>query len=218
MKKYREDLELIRLSKEGDMKAQYELWKKWEPFTSKRYFQSLELYQRVRMSYEDFMQEAYLAFISAIDHFTFDKATGTNFSTVYYWYLVKVRNTSERYERRYGNIALETDIRSQDNRGDSYKEDSMNDRWNKATLKDITADFKQAQAVEVIEIFFEEEENPILKNVLTLMLQGNKTKAILEFLGEGTDLKAVKGFIREIKRKLKAIGERVMFEPISVRG
>lgn len=218
MKKYREDLELIKLSKEGDMEAQYELWKKWEPFTAKRFYQDKELFLRTGVTFEDFMQNAYLAFVSAVDKFNLEKTEVSNFSTFYYWYLKKLKNASEGYEYKYGEVAYESDIHTRGTYDNPHKEDAVCDSWNKAIARDITTDFKQVQAVEVIETFYEEEENPVVRNVLTLMLQGKRAKAITDLLGEEFDIKAVGKMVWEIKKKLRVIGERVMFEPISVRG
>ena len=217
MKKYRDDLELIRLSKSGDMKAQYELWKKWEPFTAKRFYQDAELFTRTGVAFEDFMQNAYLAFVMAVEKFDLEKAetTGTtNFSTFYYWYLKKLKNASEGYEYRYGDVALESEVHYQGGK-QPHKEDAVVDPWNKAIARDITTDFKQIQAVEVIETFFEEEESSVLKNILTLMLQGLRTKAISDLLGDEFDIKAVAKMVWQVKKKLRVIGERVMLEPIS---
>lgn len=213
MKKYRDDLELIRLSKSGDMKAQYELWKKWEPFTAKRFYQDAELFTRTGVAFEDFMQNAYLAFVMAVEKFNLEKAEEsgtTNFSTFYYWYLKKLKNASEGYEYRYGEVAYASEFKRED-----YKEDSNPNEWNRSTTGEIETDFKQAQAVEVIETFFEEEESSVLKNILTLMLQGLRTKAISDLLGDEFDIKAVAKMVWQVKKKLRVIGERVMFEPIS---
>lgn len=218
MKKYREDLELIRLSKEGDTEAQLELWRKWEPFTGKRFFQSRELFLRTGVTYEDYMQNAYIAFLTAIDRFDLSRTEVSNFSTVYYFQLMKLKNASEGYEYKYGEVAFESDIHCQNTYENPHKEDSVNDGWNRALARDITTDFRQAQALEVIETFYEEEESPLVKNVLTLMLQGKRTKAITELLGEEFDTKTVGKIVWNIKKRLRSIGERVMFEPISVRG
>lgn len=220
-KKYREDRELVALSKLGDMKAQLELWNKWYPFTQKHFFQSREVFVNSGMSLEDYTQEAYLAFATAVQKYDLEKAISkgcVNFSTYYYWYLKKLRNSANRYLDKWGDTNLWSDYLSGDKSLKDYHDDANPNDWNRAVMRDIKDDFKKVQAEEILSEFFKEETDVDLKRVAFCLLEGKKSvDRIAPSMREDLTYEDLKKMVKTVLKKLKAIASRMEFEPISYR-
>lgn len=220
-KKYREDKELIALSKLGDTKAQKELWDKWNPFTQKQYFMSREAFTNAGMTFEDYMQEAYLAFVTAIDKYDLKKAIDkgcVNFSTYYYWYLVKLRNGTLGYLEKWGDMKYSSDYESNVSlRSDASKADAKDNEWNRATLRNISDDFKQDECAKIIDVYFEEEESSLFKNIVSFLLMGYNAGEIVHLLDDEYSYGKVRKMIDEIFAKIRNIAIRYEYEPISIR-
>ena len=217
--KHREDRELIALSKLGDMKAQLELWEKWEPFTKKHFFQAREAFVNSGVTLEDYMQDAYIAFVTAIQKYDLVKAEAkgsVNFSTYYYWYLMKLKNAADDYLNKWGSTKLWSDYLSDDQDPQVFHDDAINNEWNRATMKDIKDDFKKAQAVEILNTYFEEEDNPLFKQIVHFLLMGKNPGNIVHLLDDQYTYGAVRKMIDEIYVKIRTIANRVVFEPIFV--
>ena len=214
MKKYREDRELIALSKEGDTVAQYELWKKWEVFTSKNYYRNKEALDLIGLTEEDYMQEAYLLFMKAVQKFNLDYTEVSNFSTYYYWHLKKIRNEADVYLRRYGEIKVQSDYEVREYDLSSHKIDATDNEWNRAILVDIEDDFKREQAIEVIDTYYEEEKDPLYKKIFDYILMGLTFQAISNALGGKISSRKVSSIAKDISKRINSVADRVMFEPI----
>ena len=216
MKKYREDLELIALSKAGDLEAQFELWKKWESFTGKQFFKSKELFDSVGVSYEEYMQEAYLIFVQAVAKYNFEKAKtagSSKFSTCYYWYIRKYKGNLAWSHKVWGNIKMASEYTEDPFYGQPHKDDTYNE-WNVAIQKDIKDDFKKAQAAEILEIYFQEEENPLYRKITHFLLMGETPTQIAHTLDDEYPVRKIRSMIAEIYGKIKTIADKTMFEPI----
>lgn len=210
----RDDRELIILSKRGDMKAQLELWKKWEPFTAKQYNKAREVFIKAGSSLEDYMQDAYFAFLKALEGYDVEKAKElglTSFSAYYYWFLKKMQSVTELSLSKM-TVISQTDLSREDS--DEYAEDAEASLWNKATSYDVTEDYKKEQAKEVVETYLEQEKNPVYKEIFLLLLEGKKINTIVHLLNEEYSYPRVKNMSKDIFNKVRVIADKVMFEPI----
>lgn len=210
----RDDRELIILSKRGDMKAQLELWKKWEPFTAKQYNKAREVFIKAGSSLEDYMQDAYFAFLKALEGYDVGKAKElglTSFSAYYYWYLKKMQSVTELSLSKM-NVISQSDLSREDS--DEYAEDAEASLWNKAISYDITEDYKKEQAKEIVETYLEQEKNPVYKEIFFLLLEGKKINTIVHILNDEYSYPRVKNMSKDIFNKVKVIADKVMFEPI----
>lgn len=214
--KFREDWDLIALSKQGNVAAQLELWKKWEPFTQKHFYMSQELFENTGVFIEDYMQSAFVSFMNAVQHYDLEKAKAKgskNFSTVYYWFLLKLKNEALTQVDRYGTVIMNSSFTPYDEE-DTTKTDAVDNSWNRAITKDIKDEFKKKQAIEVIDTYLEEENNPIYRKVIHFLLMGKGLKTIEHLLDDEYSYKDVKTMVSEIHKKVQNIAQRVAFEPI----
>lgn len=216
-KTFREDIDLIALSQKGDTEALLELWDKWTPFVHRTYNSSENLYNSVGWLREDFVQDAFVMFMDAVQKFSISKAEeagADSFASYYYWYLRRLRNRAENRIKKYGVIKYasdyEADCYEKDQRGDSC----LNE-WNQLLQQDPSEDFIKAQAVEVVEVYFEEEQDPVKRTIMTYLLAGKRPSTMSHLMNNEYSTKWIRRRIKEIKKQIKAISERVIFEPIS---
>lgn len=218
MTKHREDLELIALSKNGDKEAQMELWNKWENFTKKQFAKSRETFLNSGSSLEDYMQDAFFAFRTAIEKYDLDRAKesgSSHFSTVYYFYLLKMKVATEKELSRFGGPFIpETSFQGEDKDGTDYAKEASDNPWNKAITRDIKEEFKRVQAEEVAKAYLEQEKDSTAREVFMLILEGKKSPAIAEALGADYTKIQVRNLIKSIYRRVSKVAEKVMFEPI----
>lgn len=213
----RSDFELIRLCKQGDSNAQMELWNKWKNFTSRQYGKSSETYQASQYSYEDYMQDAFVAFLTAVDRYDIDKAEAagsSNFSTFYYFYLMKLKNAQDDQLNKYGTMLYQSDFEVT-NSEESIKNDSRNTPWVRAISRDIEDDYIRDEAVQVFEKYFEEEQSPLLKKIVLMRLQGMNAGKIQHALGDTISYGRIRKLLDEAYAKIRMIAEAVIYEPIS---
>lgn len=214
---YRDDLELISLSKEKDVKAQVELWKKWETFTRKQYMKSKEVFDKEGLTIDDYMQEAYFMFLSAVDGFDISKAKErgiSSFSTYYYFYLLKLKTDTERKLSKLGPIATQSEFVCEDKDSTLYSEDAYCSAWNRAVSCDISDDFRREQAREIIDAYLSEEEDEVSKIIIQLLLEENTMASILRALNGEYSRVRLKRKVDNIYKKIRKIADRIAFETI----
>lgn len=213
----RSDFELIKLSKQGDSKAQMELWNKWKSFTSRQFKKASETYSATQYSYEDYMQDAFVAFLTAIDRYDINKAEAagsSNFSTFYYFYLMKLKNAQDDQLNKFGVMLYQSDfeVNSSD---ENIKNDSTNTPWVRAISRDIGDDFIKDEVVQIFEKYFEEEQSPLLKKIVQMRLQGMNAGKIQHAFKDTISYNRIRKLIDEAYAKIRMIAEAVIYEPIS---
>lgn len=201
------DKDLLTRSKAGDSSALVELWEKYRNFTMKQYHKHRELFESSNESFEDYMQDAYVAFRTAVENFSLEKidSNGGAFSTYYYFFLLKLKNTQEDQLSRYGNMLYESDFQREE---EDLKTDCYPNSWNKALSGDFSKEYGNHIAVEVFEEYFRTEEDNLKKSIVTFLLQGKNPGNIVRILNNEYSYSKVRSIIDSCFETIKLIAEK----------
>ena len=212
------DMDLIREIKKGNISAKEALWNRYYQFTCGHYHRDTSgIYKMCEVEFEDYLQEAYLAFENTLSSFDIEKAEKAGvekFYTYYYYKLLKLRQTFSRYYDKYGHIYHPSEIHNACRAVYSRDEveDNLDDPWNEATSRSVERDIEQESARQVVNAYLREAQ-PLHRAVVELMLEGATERSLAEVLGpEGYDsLAKVRKLLKVIRKELEAVSERVAF-------
>lgn len=101
------DYDLLKKSKDGDERAKFKLWEKYERLIHKTFNQSRSFFNSMGFEREDFVQESYIQFEGAIKNFKLERIKepeGYSFYSYYALYLKKIKNRVQTEYRRYGSV------------------------------------------------------------------------------------------------------------------
>lgn len=211
------DVDLLKMAKSSNevqvSQARMLLWEKYSYFIQKKYYQWINTFTREKVEFEDYMQEAFLAMIHAIDLCDLqrmEEKNVRNFSTILYFQLIKIKNSYDVHYKKYGSVITYSEINSNEN-GKPIEEqstgiNSIASQWTNAT----SVDFDSQQKLYLYETLIEQFEsslNGIDKIIYQLILNKKKMPSIIEFLSSYCDEKVVKQRVRKIKINLKRFVE-----------
>ena len=209
----RTDLELL-LSAKSDIEsisseASYTLWQRYQFFIKKKYFQWLSTFTRENVEFDDFMQEAYISFIHAIDLCDIDRMKEknvTSFSTVLYFQLMKIKNKYDVHYNKYGHVYTYSEISSDVESGGPEDQfsgiNTVAGQWISATMVDSETEIKKHMYQNLIEEF-KSSLDDIDEKICQLLIERKKLSNIVELLAPKFTESEVRKKINTIKSNLK---------------
>lgn len=209
----RSDLELIALAKSSDEKtaleAQYSLWNKYQFFIKKKYFQWLNTFSREHIEFEEFVQEAYIAFAHALELCDLDRMKEknvNNFSTVLYFQLMKLKNKYDTHYVQYGHVYSYSELASEAdsiNPEEKYSgTNTISGQWIAATSIDPEIEQRKYMCENLIKEY-QLSLNTIDKKICQLLIERKKISNIIEMLSSQLSESEVRSKVNKIKSGLK---------------
>ena len=203
----RTDLELVVLSKSDDEKvsadARYALWDRYQFFIKKKYFQWLATFSRNNVEFEDYLQDAYIAFVHALDLCDVERMkehNASNFSTVLYFQLMKIKNRHDIDFQRYGHIynysELASDVDCIDPEEKFSGSNTLAGQWIAATTIDNEVEIKKYMYETLVEEYCKTLDK-IDRKIYQLLIERQKFASIVQVLPEFTEV--------EIRKKISTI-------------
>jgi len=99
---FSEDFKLLKkIKKDGDLKSRELLWNKYQRLVHKSFNNSREFYISMGIEREDFVQESYLQFESALTHFNLEKISTPETYYFYGYFWTYLRLIKTRLYRRF---------------------------------------------------------------------------------------------------------------------
>lgn len=212
------DIDILKLAKSSNelhvSQARMLLWEKYAYFIQKKYYQWINTFKREKVEFEDFMQEAFLAMVHAIELCDLERMVEKNvknFSTILYFQLIKIKNNYDVHYSRYGSIITYSDMNNVDDNDKPIEEkfngvNSIASQWVSATSIDFETQQKQYLYQELIERF-KSSLSEIDEMICQLLLEKKKISNIIEILSPNYDEKTVKKKVIKIKTDLKKFVE-----------
>lgn len=212
------DIDLLKIAKSSSelqvSQARMLLWEKYSYFIQKKYFQWINTFKREKVEFEDYMQEAFLAMVHAIDLCDLERMEEKNvknFSTILYFQLIKIKNSYDIHYKKYGSIINYSEINTNSDNDKPIEEqfngiNSVASQWISAT----SIDFDTQQKIYIYETLIQQFKNSldeIDKIIYQLMIEKKKMTNIIELLSSRCDEKIIKQRIRKIKINLKRFVE-----------
>lgn len=212
------DLELIVLAKSSDneisSKAIVTLWNRYQYFIQKKYFQWKNTFYREKVDFEDFMQEAYLAMFHAIELCDINRLKEknvNNFSTVFYFQLIKIKNKYDVHYEKYGDVITYSSMISSDN-NESPEErfsgsNTISGQWIAATSVDSELEVKKYMYEQLLNEY-KSTLDSIDSIIYQLMLERNKISNIARMFAPDLDEGSIRKRVVKIKSDIKALIEK----------
>lgn len=199
------DLDLLEVAKTHNQKAMLALWERYRAFTDKAFYKGRELYESTNTLYEDWVQDAFIAFAHSIDRADLDKmrANGTkSFSTVYYFDLLKMWEKLRNKTEKLGYVACESELVRED------EEEDKNSKWENALSVDGDAEIARSQAEIIIDKYLEEEQDPLYVKITNLLLAGYNPGNIVTIMEGEYTYHYMRKMIDTIKDRIKTLALR----------
>ena len=198
------------ISSESSRLAREVLWERWKPFTNKTYMRGRTLHERVGLSIEDYMQDAYLYFEKAVEQFSLEKARLhhlTSWSTWYYRYLLNLYNRSQSEFEKYSDPVY---ISQFDESDDEDQSTYLSRKFEQATSYDPSspATEKENLAHKIVDEYRKTITDPDMLDILDFMLSGMTSKGISTHTGiEIAQCRRVMSHItQDLKRYASSLG------------
>lgn len=202
------DIEMILAAKSSDEKAASDarlaLWNKYQYFIQKKYYQWINTFSREHIEFEDFMQEAFIAFMHALELCDVDRMKEKNvknFSTVLYFQLIKIKNNYDVHYEKYGYVYTysEISVNTESSIEDQFAGvNTLANQWVKATS--IEAEDEQCRYMyETLISDYESSLNGVDQKIWHLLLEKNKMSNIISSISDLTE-SVVRKKVSDIKR------------------
>ena len=197
------DLELLKKIKiENDIEARNELWTRYQGKVGSSYFTNRIFFREIGLTFEDYRQDAFFAFVDCIEYINLEKmeASNSNFGTSFYYYLLKIKNKNQREVAKMGiPIYL-----SQLDRKNEIDESSsgLKKAFNSKTAIEFSHELENKTVREIVQDYIN-EQTPVKKQILQMYLEDVSVRDIAENL-KIKYMKVYK-FIRASKEALTAI-------------
>lgn len=206
------DLELIVLAKSSNVEvasqAQLTLWNRYQFFIQKKYYQWISTFSKEHLEFDDFMQEAYIAMIHAIELCDVDRLKAKNvknFSTVLYFQLIKIKNRYDVHYEKYGNVVvysqmIDDNCETPEDRFSGFN--SISGQWITATSIESESEIKKYMYEKLVNDY-KHSLDDIDKKICQLLIERNKVPKIAKILSSECDEVTVKKRVLKIKSGLK---------------
>lgn len=95
---------LTKIKNDSDYSVRDLLWEKYQGKIGSSYYKNKKYYEDVGICFEDFKQEAFFAFLDCIEYINLEKmeASNASFGTSFYFFLLKIKNKSQREVAKMG--------------------------------------------------------------------------------------------------------------------
>ncbi len=202
------DLELLKKIKiDNDFQARNELWERYQGKVHSSFFKNQRFFREIGLTFEDYRQDAFFAFIDCIDYIDLEKmeASNSNFGTSFYYYLLKIKNKNQREIARMGiPIYLsQLDVKNEIDESSS----GLKKAFNSKTAVEFSHELENRTVREIVQDYINEQ--PIVKKqILQMYLEDVSVRDIAENL-KISYMKVYK-FIRASKDALTTIYSNAM--------
>jgi DNA-directed RNA polymerase specialized sigma subunit len=181
------DLEILKKIKNGESQFKLVLWERYENYVNKSFFR----YRKMIMcasSFDDFIQDSYIAFEKALDYLDIQKMedSGCNsFGTIFFFFIKKVIAGYKRGLDHFGVPLLISDIFYNNSITSDDKEGTPSNlsaiKFTNQTQSLFSDELKSSQKEKVLENYLEKVSGD-KKRTLELLLSGEKISNISRFL------------------------------------
>ena len=213
----RSDLELVVSSKSDDEKisseAKFALWNRYQYFIKKKYFQWLTTFTREDVEFDDFMQEAFIAFLHAIELCDVERMKEknvSNFSTVLYFQLMKLKNKYDTQFHKYGHVYSYSEIsggvESLDPEDRFRGMNTIAGQWISATMVDSDYEQKKYMYQNLVQEYMSSLDT-IDEKICQLLIERKKISNIIEVLSPDFSESEIRSKVVKIKSDLKSFIE-----------
>ncbi len=182
------DYEILVEIREGKDNSKFELFNRYERLIYKVYNRSSRFFSVMGVEKEDFVQEAYLQFEKALVNFDFSKVTNKEtfkFYSFYYFYLLKIKNYSQKEHNHYGVPVYTSDIfaTSMDHKWEDQITTPMARKFNKATEEDFEEEIEKENSRLIVRDYLEKVSIE-KRRILELFISNKKIVDIAKFLSK----------------------------------
>lgn len=207
------DIDLVVLSKSDNESAASEarltLWQKYEFFIKKKYFQWKPTFIRENVEFEDFMQEAFIAFMHALELCDVDRMIEkkvNNFSTVLFFQLMKLKNKYDMHYNKYGHVYTYSEL------SDDLEANSLEDKFSGANtlagqwINATTVQAESEQKKFMLENLIDEYESSLEgvdKKICQLILERKKLPSIISSFADFSE-QVIRDKVSSIKSSLRS--------------
>jgi len=217
MEANKNDIDLVITSKSDDDKvssdARMTLWNKYQFFIQKKYFQWLNTFSREHVEFEDFIQEAYIAFSHALDLCDVDRMREknvNNFSTVLYFQLIKIKNKYDMHYEKYGHVYTYSEIGSDIESSPENQFSGSNTlagQWIAATTIDAETE-QRRHMYESLLSEYESSLGSIERKIFHLILEKKKVSNIISSFSSDLTEQVIKKKISDIRLGFRSFVEQ----------
>lgn len=173
------DVELLHeIRDDNNVKSKEILWLRYQNKVYSHHYRYKKFYSVAQVSVEDFLQEAYLFFEIAIQKIDFEKMerTGSSFSTLFYWYLMKAKLHFVKEYKIHSKQVYMSEI-FQDRDQTEHCPSSQLRKFNEATSSDFEESFdkrtEETVGRELIQSYVDQQGDRE-KEILQLYLESKK--------------------------------------------
>ena len=202
------DLELLRKIKiDNDFQARNELWERYQGKVHSSFFKNQRFFREIGLTFEDYRQDAFFAFIDCIDYINLEKMEDSNssFGTSFYFYLLKIKNKNQREVAKMGiPIYLsQLDVKNEIDESSS----GLKKAFNSKTAVEFSHELENRTVREIVQDYIN-EQTPVKKQILQMYLEDVSVREISENLK--INYMKVYKFIRASKDALTTIYSNAM--------
>lgn len=210
------DIELLEAAKSIDpvvsSNAQLALWERYEFFIKKKYYQWINTFQKERVDFDDYMQEAYLAMVHAIELADIDRMKqkgASNFSTVFYFQLMKIKNRYDIHYEKYGEVLTCSDMSFDEDdtiENRFHGSNSVASKWVSALTIDCDQERLNAMSERLVREYTQSLD-AVNQKICQLLIEREKVSTIVDKLRSIMSEDQIKQKIKEVKLGLKTYVE-----------
>lgn len=195
------DLEmLIEIKENGNLKVTEELWNKYQNKVKSSYFTNKRYFDIVGISMEDYFQESFLSFSDCIDYINIEKmkSSKANFGTSFYFFLLKIKNKSQREVNRMG-IPIYLSEFSKERDEDESRSSSLDKRYNDVSSVKFDSQLEKRTVKNLVQDYIESQPETY-KQILQMFIADFSIKEIAEMVAMKYGV--VYNYIRQTKNTL----------------
>ena len=189
------------------------MWNRYQYFIKKKYFQWLPTFTRENVEFDDFMQDAFIAFLHALEVCDVDRMKErnvSNFSTVLYFQLMKIKNRHDVNYRKYGPVYVYSElVDSVEGMGPEDKFNGLNTvaaQWVAATTVDSETECKKYMYQNLVNEYMA-SLSQVDEKICQLLIERKKISNIIEILSPDYSESEVRNRVSQIKAGLKSFVE-----------
>jgi DNA-directed RNA polymerase specialized sigma24 family protein len=202
------DLELLKKIKiDNDFQARNELWERYQGKVHSSFFKNQRFFREIGLTFEDYRQDAFFAFIDCIDYINLEKMEDSNssFGTSFYFYLLKIKNKNQREVAKMGiPIYLsQLDVKNEIDESSS----GLKKAFNSKTAVEFSDELENRTVREIVQDYINEQPT-VKKQILQMYLEDVSVRDIAENLK--INYMKVYKFIRASKDALTTIYSNAM--------